>query len=368
MNRHHLDLPTHFRVIDIEQMQLVAAPAKCRYYALSYVWGAHGQFQTTRENFPSLQKERGLTGAMADLSRTIRESIDAVASLGERYLWVDSLCIIQDDIEDKADQINQMHAVYSNAFATLIAVDGDSAHTGLHGVRAGSRKVRQHVETIQGRKFASADQHDDLEARRKSKWSTRAWTYQEELFSRRYIYITASKVTLECGTCTRSEEFVEENTRGVYNHSLLHLRNVSLDEREHQKVVKDNIETYTERQLSYLSDILNAFAGITSFWSTIANCNFSNGMALSMLDSWFLFWRPRYFSLRRQPAHTGGRTHIFASWSWVGWIGPIHFRGRIESQFFHGKTLVLNVPRYLSAPTVQPQEITSSTGDVSVMF
>ena len=65
---------------------------------------------------------------------TIDDAISVRQKLGERHLWVDDLCIIQDDVENKADEISMMDLTYSSAFLNVVAAAGDHADFGLAGV------------------------------------------------------------------------------------------------------------------------------------------------------------------------------------------------------------------------------------------
>jgi len=60
----------------------------------------------------------------AQLPRTIRDAIHVTSAIGYKYLWVDSLCIVQDDEKDRHNQINMMDEIYSNAALTLAAGSG----------------------------------------------------------------------------------------------------------------------------------------------------------------------------------------------------------------------------------------------------
>jgi hypothetical protein len=124
-------------LIDVFQQCLVEKPMnKVRYLALSYVRG-DTVFQTTKlANFKQRQSPMALP---TDLPATVQDAIAVVRSLDERFLWVDALCIVQDDLNSKHSDIRRMDAIYSHATVTLVALSGRSADAGLPGVRPGSR-------------------------------------------------------------------------------------------------------------------------------------------------------------------------------------------------------------------------------------
>jgi hypothetical protein len=68
------------------------------------------------------------------IPRTILDAMRLVESLGERYLWVDSLCIIQDDEVFKYEEVNDMASIYVNACVTIVAARGKDSNFGLRGV------------------------------------------------------------------------------------------------------------------------------------------------------------------------------------------------------------------------------------------
>jgi hypothetical protein len=76
------------------------------------------------------------------------DSILLVEQLGERFLWIDRLCIMQDDEETKLQEINGMGRVYGNAFLAIIAATGDNAEAGLQGVHTDRIDTIQAIEEI----------------------------------------------------------------------------------------------------------------------------------------------------------------------------------------------------------------------------
>ena len=79
--------------------------------------------------------------------KTIRDAITLTQELGIRYLWVGSLCIVQDDMDGKASLI-EMHQVYHSSYLTIIAGVGDHADFSLSGVQSRTRAL-QSVEEIE---------------------------------------------------------------------------------------------------------------------------------------------------------------------------------------------------------------------------
>jgi Heterokaryon incompatibility protein (HET) len=96
--------------------------------------------------------------------------------IGEKYLWVGSLCPIQDDEESMADGIKSMNFVYHNALATVVASDGQDANTGLQRIRStSSSSPTQQVQTVKPGLRLMAVGAVDLNLKN-SKWASRAWT------------------------------------------------------------------------------------------------------------------------------------------------------------------------------------------------
>lgn len=103
------------------------------YVALSYCWGSledvaikHGR--TTVDNLATRKAQPFST---TELPATIRDAVTLTRGCGLRYIWVDSVCIIQENTDDWLAEAHQMHEVYANAHFTLCAVSVDTASAGL---------------------------------------------------------------------------------------------------------------------------------------------------------------------------------------------------------------------------------------------
>ncbi|KAH8880980.1 heterokaryon incompatibility, partial [Thozetella sp. PMI_491] len=155
------------------------------YIALSYVWGPAPRKYLTKPNT-----------VLGPLPQAIEDAMEVVRNLGKRFLWVDAVCIDQDDPSHKETQIGVMGRIYRAAWATIINVSGASADHPIPRVRDTTRfrqlqfsdGERQYVSTLPA-----------LNAYlRQSPWSSRGWVLQEGLMSRRCIYFTHSQVYFEC--------------------------------------------------------------------------------------------------------------------------------------------------------------------------
>ncbi|KAH8898518.1 HET-domain-containing protein [Thozetella sp. PMI_491] len=113
------------RLIDVlgansPSVRLVATDAiedQVSYAALSYCWGSNTNYTTTKSRIDSGQREILIN----DLPRTIQDAVSVARHLGTRYLWVDALCIVQDDQDEWRDEAAKMGDVYSNAYFTIAA-------------------------------------------------------------------------------------------------------------------------------------------------------------------------------------------------------------------------------------------------------
>jgi hypothetical protein len=126
----------HLRVVDTENICLTALPEGARYSALSYVWGQdNGAFEARRNNIREISKPYGLFRHLDDLPRVIRDALIFTKAIGERYIWIDRICIVQDDDAEKSRIIPKMNVVYSSAFLTIFSSAWGGTSAGLSGLR-----------------------------------------------------------------------------------------------------------------------------------------------------------------------------------------------------------------------------------------
>jgi Heterokaryon incompatibility protein (HET) len=174
-NLFHKHILQDFLVIDVLEQKLAYPKSAVRYVALSYVWGRKTMPKLTQQDLKKWLSTNGLAELIPQLPRTIQDAMRVTQLIGERYLWVDSLCVIQDNPAFKARLINKMNLVYENAYLTIFAAAGPDADSGLPGIQSWSRGTQQPTA------FVSKDlclvypfEHSSL---RDSVWASRGWTY-----------------------------------------------------------------------------------------------------------------------------------------------------------------------------------------------
>lgn len=136
------------RFIDVENKCVVETRRICRYVALSYVWGNSINFRLTLSNKTQLMRAGALREVWSALPCTIQDTISFSHGIGERYLWVDALCLVQDDQDDLDKGLCVMDLVYERAYLTVVAACGNDANSGLPGVQQGTRVLTQYTEEV----------------------------------------------------------------------------------------------------------------------------------------------------------------------------------------------------------------------------
>lgn len=173
-------------------------PVTGRYIALSHRWGELGReqrFCTYKDNMA----HRKARIEYDLLPRSFQDAVRVTRAMGVRYLWIDSLCIVQEDPVEWAAESGWMEDVFSNAYCTIAASSASSSLVGFLGPRRPRDAIR--LSTPGGPPLHLAEAVDDFRADvENSELSSRGWVLQERALSRRTIYFTSTQVYWECGT------------------------------------------------------------------------------------------------------------------------------------------------------------------------
>ncbi|KAK3689421.1 heterokaryon incompatibility protein-domain-containing protein [Podospora appendiculata] len=387
---------TYFGVIDVIDMQLKQLPMVNgkpeKYVALSYVWGKRPvdekPYTTMRTNVMLRIQHGGLEKAWDRLPRTIQDAILLISRLGERYVWIDSLCIVQDSNSSWELNAKAMHLVYGNAHFTICAADGD-AEAGLRAVDpilrlSTANAPRMTTDEIREKLRATEDTHlPPLTAEclpgvrllvsrppeaviQDSPWSQRGWTFQERLLSRRCLIFAEGQVYFQCRSTVISQHIFTDGSANGWSLDWTNspLRTLGELRRRAFWFYMKCIQLYTGRELTKPKDILTAFQGTGWLLQQQMSAPLFYGLPSSHFDL-ALLWMPlKKLDRRRQKtAHRssaapcsqdemgncnckleeegfGGKD--FPSWSWCGWMG-----GKAEYQLSMIDGCLLNVQEWL---------------------
>lgn len=202
--------PMPTRVIDVGKgsqwpLRLVETKqsSQSKYVALSHCWGNIDDKQklcTYRDNIEEHKKSI----EYARLPPSFKDAVRVTRALGIRYLWIDSICVIQRDAKDWEAEAGRMESVFSSAYCTIAATSAQSSEDGfLHRT-----KPRNYVclQTPSGDKVYFAENIDDFHTDvEEATLNTRGWVLQERALSRRSIHFASNQIYWECGKGVRCE-------------------------------------------------------------------------------------------------------------------------------------------------------------------
>lgn len=336
------------KLLDYPNITDRVTPREPEYACLSYCWGGVSDMITTRATL----YKRTLGIDWESLPKTFQHAIEFTRRMQINYLWIDALCIIQDDPEDWQREAARMGDIFSNAFFTISAMTGPNSRAGLFSESScgrapvkpfyfpteGPEQLLFRVQEIlphHGMYFGDSnsysswagDYEDDLYPLLR-----RAWVYQERLLSRRIVHFTPHELVWEC----KSDAHCEcGQIKGGDNENSEWLLSESGTNTQEYSVIKSNmrwwhskVEVYSKLDLTYASDKLPALSGIAAMVQQRVGGQYLAG--LFAVDLWNeLRWRishldwpeDRWFGKPRKTSRTP--EYQGPSWSWVSLDGGL---------------------------------------------
>lgn len=317
-------------LIDVVDSCIVSPSKHAPYVALSYTWGLGRNLKNTKAITRDLQQPGAFHQPRfaAQLPETIRNTIDLVRCLGERYLWVDALCIIQDDPDSLSQNLNQMQLLYANATFSVMASAGCGAEFGLRGVPFVSqpRNLEMRVyELADGEKLCAKPLPTDPTGGSKFSYHQRGWTFQEWLFSRRRLVFTDGLLEWEC-QCAHWQEHLKPDPE-VDNHWATRPRGyeTKLTPSPSMWDYTPVLAQFNTKALTIAEDAPRAFAGIQAMLHRVHPGGLLFGLSEFFFDV-FLAWSSLYSDVERRGSDpTAKFREGLPSWSWMGWQGDVDF-------------------------------------------
>lgn len=310
-----------FYLIDIQTLSIMEGSLGHQYAALSYVWGkiSFSMLKLEVSNLQEMKLPGSLDQRWSNIPHTVRDAIVLCKKINMPFLWVDSLCIVQDSAH-KSQLISNMHLVYMNAAFTIAAATGNDANARLPGVDMPVKYGPIHpiCATSSNSLFAYERHKSCLDTLLQSYWFSRGWTFQEQFLSPRLLCFTKHDLVFICPEGTSYQDYLtgrilkEESEPFLDGEPVYDLLfSASSGGSQDPEVLYEHIlPCYIARSLTYDTDALNAFTGtlarfepyLGEHWQGLHQC----GFAL------WLTWVAMY-------ENTLTRREGFPSWSWAGW-------------------------------------------------
>lgn len=331
-------LPT--RVIDLGLGTDLSSPIRLiasngihgKYTALSYCWGKAKIFTTTRENMHENMQEIPLN----QLPATFLDAFSISRRLNIRYIWIDALCIVQNDSIDWDREARKMGAVYQSAYVTIAASSSDNAGQSFLEAQTNRRSLSfalpyddKSPDTFS---LVVGDRPDAKANIKHAELNRRGWVLQERLLSRRVLHFARDQVYWECRHHARAEDgsafpqHLDQEFLFPLPGLMKKIDIKSLDEYTSekddvfQKVWTTILAFYCNCEFSQPPDRLIALSSLVNKLRPLTKRTYEDGnwfLPDSNLLPESLFWRPEDSQQSIDPTAP--------SWSWTSRQGTLDF-------------------------------------------
>lgn len=300
------------------------------YATLSHCWGSTVHLKTTSATLD--EHERSIP--FSTLNRTFRDAIEVTRSLGLQYLWIDSLCIIQDSEDDWAKEASQMAAIYKNGFVCIAACSACDGDQGFLNVRSLPCEVTS--GTNPARAFWMRLPAIRPATERFSHLADRAWCFQEEILAPRTLYYSKDQVCFKCHSCSYQSEEDELDMKATFSENYTstspHLFLPKIQKgfvaphytsalSQATKVWHDLVEEYSTLKLTYSTDKLPAIAGLAAEFGKARGADYLAGLWKHDIPQG-LCWQLGGNERRPTRASDG---FMAPSWSWASQASSITY-------------------------------------------
>ena len=315
-----------------------------QYTALSHRWssGLIPNWVTTIAN--RKRRERGLDVGI--LPSCIRDAITITQQLGIQYLWVDSLCIVQDSKDDWAVESVKMLEVFGNASITLFADSAKNDEDNILKARQGGNfqsrrgislnvigkfgaevpvrvlqrysRYRSHYPAKAADFFRSDVVHSTL--------SQRGWIFQEQCVANRRLHFGDHQMYWICRESATAED--GSNISFALTPWLQLGLNRSLPAAQNDELWGHMVENYTRRSLTKSEDRMLALSGLAKLFSELIDDRYIIGCWEKMLR-FNMLWAASPVNSRHSLFYSSNlksrRPLPVSSWSWLSVVGPVEY-------------------------------------------
>lgn len=325
--------------------KLVNTTSTEKYIALSYCWGKDGSMQLLRNNLDIWKEEL----PYGELPQTIQDAISTTRKLGLEYLWVDRVCIIQDDYEDVKKELSAMARIYQRSFLTISAASAPSATDGFLQFRPQASEVMRSTRIALGYRcpngvvgtvglktqdFRNEEYIADMKA-----VDARAWTTQEQLLSTRIVHFCTNMLYWNCqrgwGAHMHEEGAPRIPTNQIFADPDAGPSLSPILPRSETMKWSLIVHQYTQRQLSFPADKLVAISALAQRFAEILRARLGKEPRYlaglwehNLSDSLCWYLDPNTATPQRRAV-----AYIAPSWSWASVDGEVQM---MDDNIAHG--------------------------------
>lgn len=322
-------LPTRLIQIVSDPPRLVLSSgitSRPRYVTLSHSWGGHDIIKLTSANVTSFQEALPI----GELPQTFQDAIGIARKIDIPYLWIDSLCIIQDSETDWEQESALMHTVYGQSSCTIAASSARDSTEGIFrklpyysgGFRA--RIIDGGVKRVQD--FRAQDVYERSVL--KTHLATRAWALQEKMLAPRTMHFGERGAFWECRTTLASEYLPDGIPRALINPLIR--RNKFFKWLYKWPMI---VRLYSAGNLTFGKDKLTALAGVARLVSQETGDEYLAGLWQAQLEEQLCWLRGNSDPVHIRPPWRA------PTWSWASIDGGVAWKplqkGVMETKYAH---------------------------------
>ncbi|KAH7063883.1 heterokaryon incompatibility protein-domain-containing protein [Paraphoma chrysanthemicola] len=307
------------------------------YAALSYCWGSSEQPTTTKANLSA--RSTGLQTSI--LPKTLQDAIFITKGLGLKYIWIDSICIVQDDENEWAVQASRMASIYSAAYVVLAATSSEDSSEGFLQLRKKPSIFSFHdkhggIVEVQAMRN---DSHDCYLYGDSTKFPLfrRGWCMQERFMARRVIHFLPHEALFVCRKERQCEcDSLADWTRslGTTNGGKAFRELSALAElKDENSSIYDKfgwlwaiiVQEYSSLALTHPEDVLPALSGIATSLARLNPGPYIEGLWACGI-AYQLAWTPKKYPSERQCAVPSLKDQPHRpTFSWTHWQYGVDF-------------------------------------------
>lgn len=298
------------------------------YMTLSYRWSSNPSLLLLSSKLKEFCREKPIQ----DLPQTFKDAIAIARYFSIRYLWIDSLCIIQDSQEDWLKEAKAMSSVYARSSCNISASASAGPEGGLFRKRDPEairpRFVRAAFSTPKSQDYWIFDKNYMERQLLDGPLHRRGWVFQERLLAPRVLHFASGQVFWECFTENKCEAFPRGLPLSFPLKNFNALWDTPKPSKDQRNVLSvrafqlwnNLVSEYTKCRLTRPTDKLIAFAGLAELFRETTGDQYVSGLWRSRLIEhldWCVY----------QPVPRPCSEYIAPSWSWASVDGEVYIRG-----------------------------------------